>query len=122
MRPYSTCAASSSPFTSLSRTEAHEASLVGMILMPYFLSNSMTEAMTTDAQSVSGMKPIFTSFFSGASEPAAHAVCRTPAGMSAINDAYPAAAPAPRRNLRRVDRGADVSFLCDIDDSLIDSQ
>ena len=45
----------------------------GVILMPYFLSNSITEAITTDAQSVSGMKPIFTSFFSGASEPAAQA-------------------------------------------------
>ena len=33
--------------------------------MPYFLSNSITEAITTDEQSVSGMKPIFTSFFSG---------------------------------------------------------
>ena len=62
-----------SPLTSLSRTLAHEASFVGMILMPYFLSNPITDAMTTDAQSVSGMKPIFTSFFSGASEPAAHA-------------------------------------------------
>jgi hypothetical protein len=33
------------------------------------LSKPMTDAMTTDAQSVSGMKPILTSFFSGASEP-----------------------------------------------------
>src|SRR3546814_12983725 len=36
----------------------------------------MTEAMTTEAQSVSGIKPIFTSVFSGASEPAAQAVER----------------------------------------------
>jgi hypothetical protein len=64
------------------------------------------------------MKPTLTSFFSGASEPAAHAVCRTPGGTSAINDAYPAAAPALRRNLRRAGRGADISFLCDINDSL----
>src|SRR5260221_11613603 len=41
--------------------------------MPYFLSNSITEAITTEEQSVGGMKPILTSFFSGASEPAAHA-------------------------------------------------
>ena len=47
--------------------------MVGMILMPYFLSNFSTEAITTDAQSVSGMKPMRTSFFSGASEPAAQA-------------------------------------------------
>src|SRR3989344_5621574 len=68
-RPYSTWAKSSSPFTSLSRTPAHDASLVGMIVTPYFLSKPSTEAITTLAQSVSGMKPILTSFFSGASEP-----------------------------------------------------
>src|SRR5687768_2352371 len=48
--------------------------------MPYFLSNSITEAITTDEQSVSGMNPIFTSFFSGASEPCAHAPVRTASG------------------------------------------
>jgi hypothetical protein len=62
---------SSSPLTSLSRTPAHEASFVGMIFTPYFLSNPSTDAITTDAQSVSGMKPILTSSFSGLSEPAA---------------------------------------------------
>jgi hypothetical protein len=67
----------------LSRTEAHEASLLGTILMPYFLSNSITEAITTDAQSVSGMKPIFNSVFSGASEPAAHAPWRIASGHEA---------------------------------------
>ena len=67
------CALSSSPFTSLSRTPAQEASLVGMILMPYFSSNFSTDAIITDAQSVRGMKPMRTSFFSGASEPAAQA-------------------------------------------------
>src|SRR3989338_3203892 len=60
-----------SPLTSLSRTPAHEASLVGMILTPYFLSKPSTEAMRTEAQSVSGMKPIFASASSGLSEPAA---------------------------------------------------
>ncbi len=39
------------------------------MVTPYFLSKPSTEAMTTLAQSVSGMKPILTSFFSGASEP-----------------------------------------------------
>ena len=58
-----------SPLTSLSRTAAHDASLLGTILIPYFSSNFITDAITTDAQSVSGMKPIFTSVFSGASEP-----------------------------------------------------
>ncbi len=33
--------------------------------------------MTTEAQSVSGMKPILTSGFSGASDPAAQAPART---------------------------------------------
>ena len=42
-----------------------------MIFTPYFLSKPSTEAITTDAQSVSGMKPILTSSFSGLSEPAA---------------------------------------------------
>src|SRR6266566_1172034 len=90
MRPYRTCEASSSPLTSLSRTAAHDASLLGTILIPYFSSNFITEAMTTDAQSVRGMKPTFTSFFSGASDPAAHAACRTPGATIASN-----AAPLP---------------------------
>jgi hypothetical protein len=64
---------SSSPLTSLSRTPAQLASLVGTILMPYFLSKPSTEAITTLAQSVSGMKPILTSSCSGLSEPAAQA-------------------------------------------------
>src|SRR5262249_642669 len=68
--------------------------------MPYFLSNSITDAMTTEEQSVSGMKPIFTSFFSGASEPAAHAALRIAAGTRLITDA----AVASLRNLRRVVR------------------
>src|SRR5712671_4519844 len=79
-----------SPFTSLSRTLAHDASFVGMILMPYFLSNSMTEAITTDEQSVSGMKPILTSFFSGASDPAAQAPTRTASGTRLMSPAAPA--------------------------------
>jgi hypothetical protein len=53
--------------------------------MPYFLSNSITDAMTTEEQSVSGMKPILTSFFSGASEPAAHAPTRTASGTMLIS-------------------------------------
>src|SRR5206468_1956734 len=73
-----------------------EASFDGVILMPYFLSNSITEAITTDEQSVSGMKPIFTSFFSGASEPAAHAPTRTASGTRLMS----ALAPAAFRNCR----------------------
>ena len=69
----------------MSRTAAHDASLDGTILMPYFLSNSITEAITTDEQSVSGMKPSFTSFFSGASEPAAHAPTRIASGTRLIS-------------------------------------
>jgi hypothetical protein len=48
------------------------------------------------------MKPIFTSLFSGASEPAAHAACRTPGATSDIN-----AAP-DFKNLRRLLRAATV--------------
>jgi hypothetical protein len=55
--------------------------------MPYFWSNFISDAMTTDAQSVNGMNPTFNSFFSGASEPAAHAALRTPGGTIASNDA-----------------------------------
>ena len=58
--------------------------------MPYFLSNSFTAAITTEEQSVSGMKPILTSFFSGASEPAAHAPTRTASGTMLVNPAAPA--------------------------------
>jgi hypothetical protein len=43
--------------------------LLGTIFTPYFLSMPSTEAITTLAQSVSGMKPILTSSFSGLSEP-----------------------------------------------------
>src|SRR6185369_14676106 len=76
-----------SPFTSLSRTLAQLASLLGVILTPYFLSMPSTEAITTLAQSVSGMKPIFTSSFSGLSEPWAQTALRragdTPAAPTA---------------------------------------
>ena len=108
IKPYNTCAASISPFTSLSRTAAQEASLLGMILMPYFSSNFITEAITTDAQSVNGMNPILTSVFSGASEPAAHAPCRIAGGAKPI-----IAAPVNRddcvRNFRRGDAVAMAS-------------
>src|SRR5450830_2116351 len=94
MRPYSTWAASSSPLTSLSRTLAQDDSLLGMILMPYFLSKPNTEAITTEAQSVRGMKPILTSSFSGLSEPPAH----TPPLASPVR-----VAPAPAfRMVRRM--------------------
>src|SRR5882724_2447466 len=68
-----------------------------MILMPYFLSNSFTAAITTDEQSVSGMKPILTSFFSGASEPAAQAPTRTASGTM---DRRPVAVAFFRNSLR----------------------
>ncbi|MNI27035.1 hypothetical protein D3C73_807570 [compost metagenome] len=100
--PYSTCAISSSPFSSLSRTAAHEASLDGVMVTPYFLSMPSTDAITTDAQSVSGIKPIFTSVFSGASVPAAQAPART---SGSTNDSRPAPATAravPLNHLRRL--------------------
>jgi hypothetical protein len=77
-----------------------------MILMPYFLSNAFTAAITTEAQSVSGMKPIRTSFFSGASEPAAQAPPArkpgTPGGTMPISAAPPTASEVFLRKSRRV--------------------
>ena len=70
--------------------------------MPYFSSNFSTAAITTLEQSVSGMKPMRTSFFSGASEPAAQAAERTPGGTMLMSEApTPSAAPCLRK-LRRV--------------------
>src|SRR5712691_11542260 len=65
--------------------------------MPYFLSNSITDAMTTEEQSVSGIKPIFTSFFSGASEPAAQAALLTAAGTRLMMPDAPARLRKSRR-------------------------
>jgi hypothetical protein len=50
----------------------------------------MTDAITTEEQSVSGMKPILTSLFSGASEPAAQAPTRTASGNTAAAPTAPA--------------------------------
>ena len=72
------CAASSSPATSLSRTAAQLASLVGTMVIPYFLSKPFSAAITTGAQSVSGINPMRTVSCSGLSEPAAHAACMIP--------------------------------------------
>jgi len=82
---------------------AHEASLVGVILIPYFLSKPITEAMTTEAQSVSGMKPMRTSSFSGLSEPAAQAADRMPGAMPLMSAAPVASCRLRRRKLRRSD-------------------
>ena len=92
---------SSSPFMSLSRTAAHEASLDGVIVTPYFLSMPSTDAITTEAQSVSGMKPIFTSVFSGASVPAAQAPARTSGSTSDSRLAPATARAVPLNHLRR---------------------
>ena len=74
--------------------------MVGMILMPYFSSNLFTAAITTEEQSVSGMKPMRTSFFSGASEPAAQAALRI---AGTLMSALPAARLRPwRMKPRRV--------------------
>src|SRR2546423_6986162 len=66
---------------------------------PYFLSKPLAAAITTEAQSVSGMKPIFTSFFSGASEPAAQTEARRVGARPATRAAVPSADCV--RNLRR---------------------
>src|SRR5579885_1972961 len=57
------------PFTSLSRTAAHEPSRRGRMTIPCLRSNPSAEATAMGAQSVSGMKPTVTSRRSGASEP-----------------------------------------------------
>jgi hypothetical protein len=92
-----------------------------MILMPYFSSNFMTEAMTTEAQSVSGMKPMRTSFFSGASEPAAQAPLRTPGGTMAIREAPKAVVTKSRREKLGLSAATSsgASFLSSIACSLI---
>ncbi|MNS89040.1 hypothetical protein D3C72_1230390 [compost metagenome] len=92
---------SSSPFMSLSRTAAQDASFDGVIFTPYFLSMPSTDAITTDAQSVSGMKPIFTSVFSGASVPAAQAPARTSGSTSDSRLAPATARAVPLSHLRR---------------------
>ena len=76
--------------------------------MPYFLSNSITEAITTEEQSVSGMKPIFTSSFSCASEPCAHTPLRTASGTMRHQ-----AAPAFRRRSRAETR-AGFFIVCSL--------
>src|SRR3569623_763550 len=101
MRPYSTWAASSSPWTSLSRTAAQLASLDTVTLRPYFLYRPSSYAITTLAHSGSGTKPMVRSVFSGLSEPAAHAVDRRHDGVAPISAAPPTAAPTPFRNPRR---------------------
>jgi hypothetical protein len=88
----------------LSRTAAHEASFDGVMLRPYFLSNPFTFAITTEAQSVSGMKPILRSFFSGASDPAAQTVARIAGVIAATRAAVPA------MNLRRGTIGFDMAY------------
>jgi hypothetical protein len=75
--------------------------LVGVMVSPYFLSKPLSAAITTGAQSVSGMKPILRSGFSGASEPAAQAALRIGAGTRFSSAAAPVVASAPRSRLRR---------------------
>jgi hypothetical protein len=83
--------------------------LAGVILMPYFLSKPITEAITTDEQSVSGMKPIFTSSISGLSEPAAHA---PPAGsIVPIAAIPPRVAPALRKPRRERILSSNCSLI-----------
>jgi hypothetical protein len=64
-----------------------------MILTPYFWSMPSTEAITTLAQSVSGMKPILTSFFSARRSPAAYTAAR----RAGLMPTAPTAALAARR-------------------------
>src|SRR5690606_33135939 len=98
--PYSTWAASSSPVFSLSRTPAQDASLLGVMFSPYLLPNPWVAATTTEAQSVSGMKPMRRSVFSGASEPAAQAALRRKPGAARLR---PATAMDCLRKVRRVE-------------------
>src|SRR3569832_1137972 len=90
MRPYSTWAASSSPWTSLSRTAAQLASFDTVTLRPYFLYRPSSEAITTLAQSVSGMKPMVRSVFSGLPKSAAKARCDSSTGAMPLRARPPA--------------------------------
>ncbi len=102
--PYRMCAASSSPATSLSRTAAQLASLLGTRVMPYFLSNPFREAMAKGAQSVSGIKPTRTVVCSGLSDPAAHAACIMPGSSIAP----PSAAPACNKRRREIENVSPI--------------
>ena len=79
-----------------------------MILTPYFLSKPSTEAITTEAQSVSGMKPILTSSFSGLSEPCAQTAVRRPGSRP---EAPTAAAPWIRVRRLRSNFGEGSVFI-----------
>ena len=103
--PYRMCAASSSPATSLSRTAAQLASLLGTRVMPYFLSNPFREAMAKGAQSVSGIKPTRTVVCSGLSVPAAHAACIMPGSSIAP----PSAAPVCNKRRREIENVSPIS-------------
>jgi hypothetical protein len=54
-RPYSTCAASISPPTRRSRMPVQDSSRLSSRRMPYFSSKPSTDAITSGAQSASGM-------------------------------------------------------------------
>src|SRR5260221_2193518 len=84
------------------------------MVMPCFLSKPFPAAMTTEAQSVSGMKPIFTSAFSGASDPAAQTVLRIAGDMPATRAAVPSA-DCERKRRRDANAAPAKSFLASFD-------
>src|SRR5690606_13962983 len=72
------------------------------IFSPYLLPKPWVAATTTEAQSVSGIKPIFRSVFSGASEPAAQALLRKKPGAARLRPVTPAIAMDCLRKWRRL--------------------
>src|SRR5205823_3608263 len=102
--PMSMCVAWFSPSDSLSRFTAHDASFDTTELMPNFLKNPSSCAMTIGAQSVSAIMP--KRMFGVSGESSAYTLPVQPAGSPFISVAALLAATALLRKRRR-----DVLFI-----------
>src|SRR5688572_21610224 len=101
-----------SPLERLSRIAAQLAPLETTELIPYFLKNPFSWAMTMGEQSVSAMMPNLRFAISGASE--AYAVPTHPVGRFPNSAPRPPAAQAERfRNFLRVRVSANGGRLCE---------
>src|SRR3990167_8682368 len=117
--PASMCAPSSAPIETLSRMFAQEASFEIWLLMPCFAKYPFSCAITSGAQSVSGMMPSVRSVFSSPSPPAAQAPPGTRAVAAFINAAAPISFPPDLSTLRRSMDVGSLPVLSFIADSLL---
>src|SRR4051812_22873312 len=106
--PVSMCVAWSEPLERLSRIAAQFAPLVTVELMPYFLNNPFSCAMTIGEQSVSAIMPKLSAAVSGAS--LAYAVPVQPFGSPANNAATAAPLAVRRRKSRRESSDTELFF------------